>query len=265
MSTNAEIYQEDLFAENDVNEEEAPIILKTKDYSIFNKMPGNRPLTESHVRNLMDLLGKNNLLKYKPILVNEKKEVIDGQHRLEAAKRLGLTIYYKIGKDLGYKDAAILNACTDDWQFKEFMKAYVENGHEAYAVLEKFIECNNLNLKKFYLVISKEQKKVFDDSFKIGGFKIIDNLDEISQRLNKLNEIIKFIEQVSLLENKKFLNTESCWRALYTLLVKQDVDIERFKEKISYKYQSIRPLGGYKDYLQLFTDIYNWKAKKRLE
>lgn len=244
--------------------DEVPLIEKTTEYSAFKTLEGNRKISESHVKNLMDFITKRNLLKFNPILVNDNFEVIDGQHRLEAAKALKVSIYYIVGEGLSYRDAGVLNACSDDWEFREYLDIYLKNGHQEYIKLEKFKNDNNLNLTRFQYLVSKEQKKIFDEKFKIGSFTIIDNLHDIEDKIKKIDSIISYIETIILVENKRFLSTETFWRALYQFMIQKDVDVERFKEKISIKYQSIGKLSGLKDYIKLFTDIYNWKAKQRI-
>jgi hypothetical protein len=245
-------------------EDDTPMIESTTEYHSFKTLEGNRKISENHVRNLMDFVRKRNLLKYNPILVNGEYEVIDGQHRLEAAKQLQVPVYYIVGDGLSYKDAGVLNACSDDWEFREYLEMYLKNGHEEYIKLNEFKKAHNLKLKRFQYLMSKEQKQIFDESFKIGTFKIIDNLDEISDKLKKIETIITFLESVLLLDNKRFLYTDNFWRALYLFLIKKDIeiDIERFQEKLSVKYQCVRPMSGYKDYIKMFTDIYNWKRKE---
>lgn len=258
MSINLDIF-EDLKIQND----KAPVIESTKEYDAFRTLQGNRKVSENHVKNLIDFIRKRNLLKYNPILVNGNYEVIDGQHRLEAAKELQVPIFYIIGEELTYKDAGILNACSDDWEFKEYLDVYLKNGHEEYIKLNKFKESHSLNLKRFQYLMSKEQKQIFDEKFKVGTFRIIDDLNEISDKIKKIDQIITFLESM-VIDNKRFLYTDNFWRALYLFLIKKDVDVLRLKEKIGMKYQSIRPMSGYKDYIKVFTDVYNWKAKQRL-
>lgn len=69
-------------------------ILKTSSYTRFNSMRGNRKVSERHVRSLVNSISNRNLLAANPILVDEAMNVIDGQHRLEAARKLNTPIYY---------------------------------------------------------------------------------------------------------------------------------------------------------------------------
>ena len=55
-------------------------VKETKNYSMFTTIGGNRPLNELHLNRLKKSMEEELLIS--PIIVNEKHEVIDGQHRL---------------------------------------------------------------------------------------------------------------------------------------------------------------------------------------
>lgn len=71
-------------------------ILKTKDYGSFKEINSNREVDQRHVRSLVAAIEQKNLLHVNPIVCNADMEVIDGQHRLEAARALGVEIYYTL-------------------------------------------------------------------------------------------------------------------------------------------------------------------------
>ena len=57
---------------------------ETRDYSMFKKIRGNRPVDESHVKQLKKLIAEKDLMD--PIPVNANKELEDGQHTLQPRK-----------------------------------------------------------------------------------------------------------------------------------------------------------------------------------
>lgn len=61
----------------------------TDKYSIFRRLSGNRDVKEARVKKIMRSIEKVGYIP-NPIIVNENMEVVDGQGRLEAVKRLGL-------------------------------------------------------------------------------------------------------------------------------------------------------------------------------
>ena len=85
------------------------IVLRTSDYSVFNIMTGNRDVPEIRVRKIKDSIQKNGYI-FNPIICNEKMEVVDGQGRLEALKRLGLPVEYIVHPGLTVSDCIVMNA-----------------------------------------------------------------------------------------------------------------------------------------------------------
>lgn len=107
---------------------------------MFKNITGNRTINKSHVKRLMLIFGAYpQRLQLVPILVNEKKEVIDGQHRLEAATRLEVPVYYRVVKGLTLEDCQALNSNAKMWTPIDYARAYCENGNKAY--------CKYLDLK----------------------------------------------------------------------------------------------------------------------
>lgn len=59
-------------------------IYKTKDYTSFRAIVSNREVNKAHVKKLAASIRKKNLLYIRPVIVNDRMEIIDGQHRVAA-------------------------------------------------------------------------------------------------------------------------------------------------------------------------------------
>ena len=66
----------------------------TKNYNDFKFVKGNRAINYTHVNNLVDSIKEKDLQM--PIIVDEKMNIIDGQHRFEAYRLLKkrCSLYY---------------------------------------------------------------------------------------------------------------------------------------------------------------------------
>lgn len=71
-------------------------VLFTKEYHIFKKYPLDHGINEKFLKYIMLSIKKENFLEHVPISITDDFFVLDGLHRLEAAKRLNIEIYYKI-------------------------------------------------------------------------------------------------------------------------------------------------------------------------
>lgn len=110
----------------------------TTDYSRFKILDGNRNINEVQVRRLINSFQKTYL--FSPILVNEKFQIIDGQHRFLAAKELGLPINFIIVENYGLKEVQILNTNSINWTKESYLKAYCDLGHIQYLQMNQFMQ-----------------------------------------------------------------------------------------------------------------------------
>lgn len=114
-------------------------IKKTKDYEIFKSITSNRDINRLHVKKLSQSIKERNLLWAKPPLVNERMEIIDGQHRLEACMLVKADFYYVVAKGLTKDDMAILNTNQKNWTGADFINFYTIEKKKDYQELSKLI------------------------------------------------------------------------------------------------------------------------------
>tara|TARA_Y100001938_G_C8035688_1_gene403191 strand:- start:38 stop:745 length:708 start_codon:yes stop_codon:yes gene_type:complete len=72
------------------------MIHETDDYYKFSLINFNRPLCKKNLENLIKLNKTKNRFHLFPIVVDEYYNIIDGQHRFEACKKLEQPIHYVI-------------------------------------------------------------------------------------------------------------------------------------------------------------------------
>jgi hypothetical protein len=99
---------------------------------------GNRALNELNAKRITDSMK----IKYDftLIIVNEFMEVIDGQHRLEALKRLGKPVDYIIIPGLRLKDVVRYNAVQKAWGKPDYANSFADAGNPSYKILKEFME-----------------------------------------------------------------------------------------------------------------------------
>lgn len=112
-------------------------VLSTNDYSIFKTLEGNRHVNKLHVKRLKESFKDAYLLS--PIIVNEKYEIIDGQHRFESAKQMNLPIHFILCKGYSLKEVQILNTHMKNWKKEDYLKAYCDLGSPEYLKFRDFM------------------------------------------------------------------------------------------------------------------------------
>lgn len=109
-------------------------IKATEDYNQFKRIKGNRKVAKAHVNKLRSAIEADpQVIEYNPILVNDKWEVIDGQHRLEAIKQLELPVYYQQVKGLSLHNVQALNSNSRTWGPMDYAQAFHELGNKNYT------------------------------------------------------------------------------------------------------------------------------------
>jgi len=112
---------------------------KTIDYEKFKILKGNRPIDRYHLKKLKESISKNNHLNLHPIIVNENNEIIDGQHRCEAARQLGVEIFFI--KSDSIKDDHLIDCNVNQKSFE------VENYIDYFAIKEskpEYVKLKNM-------------------------------------------------------------------------------------------------------------------------
>lgn len=237
--------------------------LKTNDYSIFKKCPANpRAIISMHLKHLIVSIETNNMLKYRPIMVNQNMEIMDGQHRLEAAKKLGIEIYYQINESAEDEDIILLNNNQKAWKIEDYVNFYINKGKVEYHNINSFLKDNkigiNFFIRNFFPSHDSQTTKIKHGQFKCPNPEALNVIQGI---LTRSEEIIKHIDFHLLRNHKAFLKTTNFKSAICQLILK-GVDQDVFKNKIEMKMDSIGPRANRIGYFIMFKDIYNWKNKE---
>lgn len=114
-----------------------PIIQTTYNYGQFKNLHGNRSINVPHKMRLKQSMQEDPLLSL--IMVNERNEIIDGQHRFEVCKELNLPINYVIVYGYGMKEVQILNVNSTNWKKIDYLESHAKNGLPNYITFKKFM------------------------------------------------------------------------------------------------------------------------------
>lgn len=220
----------------------------TKDYSIFKDVTANREIIETHVRALMKSIEEKNLLYANPILVSKNMEVIDGQHRLEVAKRLNLDVYYIIA-DVTLNDISKLNSRQKNWRLIDYINFYTIEKRPDFVTFSKFMNKNDKFALVSLLALVNSRNTRGTPDIKEGFIDIEDitNAEYIINVCNSINE--EFV--------KDFVYDNAFSVALKTATKNQKFNMNIFKEKIRQAPREFVPCRNKKDYLQMIQDNYN--------
>ncbi len=235
----------------------------TNNYDIFKKHPSNTPINETIVQKLMDSMRQKNMLMLKPILVNEKMEVLDGQHRLEAAKKLSLSVHYIVQKDAEDMDMVLLNANQRTWKLADYHNFFLTQGAPEYRKLEDFTKQNKMNLQEYMKLDNYGRKSINSHNFRHGRFVMPDEEEQRGKLKiwNFAKDLIQFISKRRS-DIPQVLKSVNFQRALISFLKRDDVNLEEMRSKIEMKIDIVGARSGIGGYYSMFMEIYNHRRRE---
>lgn len=219
---------------------------ETKDYDQFVNLHGNRKLDKTHVKRLIQkMTTEGNLTEIFPIVVNEKMEVIDGQHRLEALRQLEWPVFYELKKGLNIDTVQALNTGTRNWTWFDYAFSFAEQGNENY---QRFLNMWDYFDLPYTIVLHfcGSQDNSRRGKFHRGTFEMMDH----TMTFNLLKQY-KEIVGVSGHQTSKFAY------ALFDIMRLPEYDHKRMVEKMKKFGSELKGYTNKQDYLRAIEDIYN--------
>lgn len=235
------------------------MIKKTKDYDMFILRKDNRNKIDLlHVSRLVESIKLRNLLEMRPIVVNETMEVMDGQHRLLAAKELGIEIYYEQQVCLNSFDIIRMNI-SKSWGMGDFMNFYCEHDYPEYKKLAEFMKRNNLTLKVAFCIACGQVHQGYHD-FKTGKFRFHE--EGLDPYLQICWETIDYIKKMNGFS--PYTYSSRFWKPLLKLVRHPEFDRKKWLTNMQRMIEHFCPKPRSEDYAQMMQNVYNWRSNCRI-
>lgn len=222
---------------------------KTIDYSIFGEIPSNREIDQRHVNKLKKAIEEKNLLHLNPIIVDERSRVIEGQHRLEAAKQLKLPIYYITDGNVNKSDIAALNTNKKNWAIQDYINFHCVEKRPGFNTLAKFITNHpNIPISSVVQLLSPASRRNMEEIK--NGFVDVSNLD----MAEKIAAFLKWLRN-----HFEYAYSGMVIQAIRKMFEYEGFDPEYLMQKIEGQPRSVVKCVKTSHYLDMFLDIYNYK------
>lgn len=231
-------------------------VYSTSDYSVFNKLRGNREIFDNRKNMIIESINNRGWIR-NPIVVNENMEIIDGQGRFEALKELGLPVEYVVSKGATIDDCIALNVRQANWKNIDYVKCFANLGNEDYILL--------LSLYSAYpnmpdTCVNTIAGTLMSDgascsmALRNGKFRIYDR-EHIHDRCAFANECLGIIGN----GNGRLRNWSAVLKFVYYCeSISCDLFIARLKKNRAF----IIPCVNVKQVLECLEKVYNYGAKK---
>lgn len=241
----------------------------TNDLDQFKTVKGNRPPNLQHIKRLTHSMKQHGVLM-NPIIINENFEVIDGQHRLMAAKSANMPIYYIIAKGYNLKEVHALNLNQKNWTKKDFMLGYAKMGIESYIKLKNFAEKNNdFTFSDCITLCSNSSSQSFQMSNKYRASGICIDLKEVFEEgtwkgkdfalaqdyANKIRMIKNFYDGYN---RSTFVGT------MIGMFQNKNFSLSTFISKLKLQPTALTDCATREQYKLLIEEIYNYKNRNKV-
>jgi hypothetical protein len=224
----------------------------TTDYFLFKSIDGNRNKNLLHINRLKKSISENYLFTI--IIVNEKYEIIDGQHRFDVIQELKLPLHYVICKGYGLSQVHILNQNSKTWNMDDYLEGYCSLGYADYIKYKAFKEDYNIGHNETLTLLCGVSKGGKNEEFFNGSFKI-----------KNLVEAKKNIEKIAL--SSSYYNG---WKrrgfifAMLGMFKNKSFDMNEFIQKLKQQPTSLKDCPTTSAYIVLIEEIYNYRRREKI-
>lgn len=225
----------------------------TTDYFLFKPIDGNRNKNVLHLKRLKQSMEQNYL--FTVIIVNENYEIIDGQHRFEIIRELGLPLHYIICKGYGLSEVHLLNQNSKNWTTEDYLAGYCDMGYPDYLKIRDFCSKHDLKISQGLILLSGNRDN--DDAFikfRDGTWKIDDFAtgEKIAYGINLIRPIYNGATRRSFV------------LALVRLYKNHNFEIVEFLSKLKIQPNALVHCVNVDQYVALIEEIYNYRRREKI-
>ena len=166
--------------------------MQTNDYKLFKIVDLNRTIQTWHIEKIKKSIQKVWYLKYNPIIVNDKYEIIDGQHRFMACVSLNLPIEYVIENGDIDEVMVQLNSTQKEWTLTDFIDFYASKWVEWFVYFNNFKEKYKLNQTWTIAILTGSSSGTWKKIKNWTGFERLDYAETIADIMLEFAELLDF-------------------------------------------------------------------------
>jgi len=232
------------------NEDRVNGIYKTSQYGLFSYDARNRPVDPRRVKALVKSMKEIGFIN-QPIKVTKGGVIIDGQHRLEAAKVAAVPILFYIDYSKGdvYQKMSTSNRLGKMWTKQDHIHGLSQEGLPAYVSLSNFqMEYPEIKMTEQLMLMQNNTSTMYKDDFGDGKWKH-GSIKTAKMWANQIMEIKPYYAD---------FNKSLFIRSMIEIFNKHPEFIwGEFMKKVKLRPAMLYPCGDRRQYKQMIEKIYN--------
>lgn len=236
-----------------VNSKKVGEILETSDLSIFSFLNENRDVEPSKLTQIRKRMRSHGWEKGSFILVNEKFQVLDGQHRLTVARELKCPVQYIVVNGGDMITVRERNSGGHNWNIINHLGSYVKSGSVHYVLLDKYMKnFPDFRPTECMMLTKNSINSSSRDVFESGNFETKD-MRVAYDWGHKIMSLKPYF--------KDGYNKSIFIRAMVRVLLKPEFNFDEFLHKVKQRPSMIFMCGTVDQYLEMIEKIYNYRRK----
>jgi hypothetical protein len=195
--------------------------------------------------------------------VNRDFYVIDGQHRLEAAKSLGVEIFYIQSDNINDLHVIECNVNQKSWEVENYIDYFaIKERKEEYVQLKDMLKSSGLKPKALLTLILGVVSTNILDFLKTGKFQF-PKKDNSSEILCFYFDFMAYSKDKRLKPISMFTN-HNFTRAIRWIFMTSGFEPSSFFKKLDMRWFDLKPQRSAEDWYTLLISIYNFKNHNKL-
>lgn len=240
-------------------------IYEETNYKLFKHLNGNRDINEKVVAKLVKSMSKSGWVG-SPIIVNSNFEVLDGQHRCEAARITNTPIKYMIeSKNLDISDVQEINSTQSKWTELDRIKSKADTGNinckNFLALHNEFCKHKGHVLSTNVIVFVITNKLVTRaDSVSRDDFECpIEKMDEYREKLRSIERCaVEFKRRVGNLGRTDYFGSAVLF------MLNNGAEEDRLIKGLRTYTGDIMSVGNTRGTIRQLEDVYNYRNRKKM-
>lgn len=223
----------------------------------------NRKVSEVHVARIMGSMQRDGFNWNFPLRVRKDGDmyvVLDGQHRLTAARRLGISVYFTVMGDS--KDDAVYtaNAFSKGWALHDYHRYWLGKGSEVHLYVDNMVKEHGIPLSQSVeLVFSSVGSKKKMDAYRMNTLRLDDvDTDKVEDLINKVNTIRLFD-----MNTKKVMRHHAFVRACVKFVTAKFYDEKRMLKCLEGRSMRLKKYVHMSENIDMLLEMYNYGRAKR--
>lgn len=229
-------------------------IQTTTNYDSFKTFAFNREVNGHHVATLKKSIHTIGLIN--PIIVNEHRFIIDGQHRFQAVKELGMPVRFLVQDVMSEESLIEMNTTQRRWTMEDYLHYYCERKNRDYLRCNDFISrFPGMKLVAAKNLLTNQANNIVHD-WKLGLFKVT-HMDQAVEQASFLWYYADEYDK-SFVKGARFIQA---FQKIYNKL-RPDDRVHLLRDAMLNNSRRVVKCSSKRECYEMLVEVYNYRKRK---